>query len=66
MNDVTPGTPIRFRHGNEVLDGIVNGDPFMVWDTDILMIRAYVPAHVPDGNLNILVAAGNVYEAAAA
>ena len=57
--EVVQGARVQFEHGDAILEGIVNGAPFVVmhgWRNG----QAYVPVHVADGNKNLIVYVGNL------
>jgi len=60
------GTLIRFKNGGEILEGVVNGDPFRHESitSEDSELGIYIPVHVTEKNWNIVVDSRNVIESA--
>ena len=58
--EIKPGTQLTFKQDEEELDGIVNGEPYLLFYEDDAEVVARIPVHVPKGNRNFHVAGTNV------
>lgn len=62
--EIKRGSIVKFEDGDDVLEGNVNGDPYVFWSSNDMgnYVSAYIPVYVRERDTTINVHIGNVLE----